>query len=221
MLNEARHAIDEGLELLGEWHPLLQQLGSTEGLVTLNSVADALRLPRIESIPGLVRFLEGYRDQVLLPLDLPIIYRAFGHASRNELRELLALDQSVGNEILLRDFASASRRVGQASLRRLRPLKDERLVQRYLRAMEEGQASGWHSVVYGITLALYSLPIRQGLLHYATQTLTGFFHAAACSLKVSETKGRELLDALVAGLPAFLEKLLLENASEVSRRSPR
>ena len=43
-----------------------------------------------------------------------------------------------------------------------RPLRDQRLVQRYLTAVEQGEAQGWHTLVYGLTLAVYSLPLRQG-----------------------------------------------------------
>ena len=94
----------------------------------------------------------------------------------------------------LRDFASASQRVGRAQLQKLRPLRDERMVQRYLAAVEGGQAHGWHTLVYGMTLVLYSLPLRQGLLGYAQQTTRGFIHAAARGLQLKESACRTLFD---------------------------
>jgi len=54
------------------------------------------------------------------------------------------------------------RRVGQSQLKRFRSLRDHRLVQRYLKAVGEGRAHGWHTLVYGITLSVYSLPLIQG-----------------------------------------------------------
>jgi hypothetical protein len=74
-------------------------------------------------------------------------------------------------------------------------LRDERLVQRYLSAVEFGQANGWHTVVYGITLAMYSLPLRQGLLHYAQQTLGAFANNAR---QGDDTAG---LDELIQQVP--------------------
>ena len=58
-------------------------------------------------------------------------------------------------------------------------MRDQRVVQRYLQAVEGGQANGWHTLVYGLTLAVYSLPLRQGLLGYAHQTTRGFIYSAA------------------------------------------
>ena len=210
MRNQTSHAFEEGIELLGEWHPLLEQLGSAEGLVTLQGVAQSLELPRVESLADLIRFLECYRDKILLPLEFPVIYQAYRHAARNELRELLNLDQRAAQAQPI--FASASRRVGQAGLKRLRPLRDQRLVQRYLRTVDSNEANGWHTVVYGLTLALYSWPVRQGLLHYAGSTLLGFLHPAARRLGLSDADSRQIVSDLSKDLPAALEQLLAQDA---------
>lgn len=196
------------MELLGELHPLLTQLGSVEGLITLSSVTKTLGRCKVDSFETLVLFLEAYRSQILLPWELPVIYRAYRHASRNETRELIALDQKIGGQQLLRDFASASRRVGKSQLQRLRPLRDERVVQRYLRAVEKRQAQGWHTLVYGLTLALYSFPVRQGLMTYARRMLSGFTHAAARPLRLSESDCQELVESLCKRLPAGIESTI-------------
>src|SRR4030095_4053965 len=165
--------------MLGEPHPLIEQLGSTEGLVTLSSLSAALRCRRADSRPSLELFLQTYRSHFLLPLELPNIHQAYVHTAGYEIRELIALDRGLEGKVLFEDFANASRRVGRSQLSRLRPLRDERIVQRYLRAVEAGEAHGWHTVVYGLTLAIYSLPLRQGLQNYARQTLRGFIHSVA------------------------------------------
>ncbi len=207
-LKQAGPVASEGLEHLGELHPLLEQLGSVEGLVTLSAVAASLQRPRVESAATLALFLQAYRMEILLPWELPAIFRAHAHASRNETRELIALDQSLDGQRLLPDLIAASRRIGQSQLKRLRPLRDARVVQRYLQAVEAGQAQGWHTLVYGLTLAVYSLPVRQGLVHYARQTLRGFIYAAARSLQLAEADCRQLLEELEADLPGALEELL-------------
>lgn len=98
---------------------------------------------------------------------------------RGELRELIAQDQRLNEQIGLTPFAAPSRRTGRLQLARLSPLRDDRIVQRYLAAVKSGKAHGWHTIVYGLTLALYSLPLRQGLLHYAQETLTTLAKNAA------------------------------------------
>ncbi len=207
-LNGNNLAAPEAIELLGECHPLLEQLGSADGLLTLSGVATALRLPKVDSLAALGSFLRAYQAKVLLPLELPAIYRAHHHASRNQYRELLALDLEIAGRSHQNSFAAASRRVGRSQLQRLRPLRDERVVQRYLQAVEQEQAQAWHTIVYGLTLAVYSLPVRQGLLSYARQTLQGFIHAAARPLQLTASECGQALTVLCAELPGQLEAIV-------------
>jgi urease accessory protein UreF len=73
-------------------------------------------------------------------------------------------------------------------------------------------AHGWHTLVYGLTLEVYSLALRQGLLGYAHQTTRGFIYAAARTLQLSEHQCRELFESLCAELPRAVEGLLSEQA---------
>jgi urease accessory protein UreF len=197
-----------GVAILGDLHPLLDQLGSTEGLVTLAAAAGSLRVPEVTSVESLVGFLAAYKKQLLLGLELPSIQKAYRHACGNETRELIGLDQEMARLSIPAHFADASRRIGQGQLQRLRPLRYERLVQRYLLAVEDARANGWHTLVYGITLALYSVPVRQGLLNYARQVLYGFVHAAAKALRLTEQFCRQLVEGLCEDIPEQLEVLL-------------
>lgn len=209
----------ESTELLGDWHPLVQQLGSSEGLVTLSTASHSLQLTSVSDVASLRQFLEAYQSHVLIPCELPAIQRAFRHASRNETRELIAFDNEIAAEPLLAPFASASRRVGQAQLKRFRPMRDIRLVQRYLRAIDDQLAHGWHTLVYGVTLAIYSLPILQGLASYERQTLMGFIHAVSPSLRLSEQDCRNILEDLSPALPRTIEPILGED--DESPRRPK
>jgi urease accessory protein len=198
-------------DLLGDLHPLIEQLGSAEGLAALADAANSLPLRQITTASGLQNFLQNYHAKILQPLELPAIQRAFNHASRNELRELIAYDRQLADEPLHQSFATASRRVGQSQLQRLRPLRDHRLVQRYLAAVELGEAHGWHTLVYGLTLSVYSLPLRQGLCGYARQTTRGFIQSAARSLALRETDAAKILEELSPAIPAAVESLLAQS----------
>jgi len=91
-------------------------------------------------------------------------------------------------------------------------LRDERIVRRYLEAVERKEANAWHTLVYGLTLAIYSLPLRQGLLGYAHQTVRGFIYSAARMLDLSERACRQLFDELCEDLPLAIESQLKESA---------
>jgi urease accessory protein UreF len=213
MVKQTTLALNDAAEWLGDWHPLAEQLGSADGLLTLASVSSELKLPPVHDTVSLERALRQYQEHILLPLELPAIQAAHGHASRNELRELIALDQELQSQPVLQKFAAASRRVGQGQLQKLRPLRDQRMVKRYLHAVEIGLAHGWHTLVYGLTLEIYSLALRQGLLGYAHQTTRGFIYSAARMLQLSERQCRDLFETLCADLPQAVEEVLTRKAA--------
>jgi urease accessory protein UreF len=203
--------------LLGDPHPLLEQLGAPEDLAAPALASAALQFQTIRSLPALRGFLQTYHAELLVPLEFPVILRAHGHSVRHEVRELIALDRQLAEEPKLKEFAVASCRVGQRQLHRLRPLRDLRLVRRYLAAVEEGQAHGWHTLVYGVALGIFSLPLRQGLLNYAQHTLGGFIDRAARPLALTQGQCRELQSLACAALPKAVDNLLAPDGQWVLR----
>lgn len=189
-------------ELLGDSHPLLDQLGTPDGLAVRSTITGALEFSRVRDLPSLRAFLDNYHAQVLRPVELPAIVSACQHAARGEARELIALDQKLAGEMVIRDFALASCRVGQRQLSKLRPMRDQRVVQRYLAAIEAGDARGWHTLVYGVSLAMFSVPLRQGLQNYIEQTARGFIERAARPLRLSESHVAELSAHYFLAAPA-------------------
>lgn len=191
----------EPVEWLGSCHPLVEQLGSASAAGLLGSESAVLRARPVTTPGELREFLHDYQRRLLFPLELPVIRRAWRHAGRNELRELLRFDRELAAEPRLQAFAAASRQAGQTQLRRFRPLHDVRFVRRYLAALERGDAHAWHSVVFGVTMWVFHLPLYQGLLGYARQTTRGFVHAAAPGLRLTEGEAMLLLRELQAALP--------------------
>ena len=80
-------------------------------------------------------------------------------------------------------------------------------IQRYLSAVESGRAEGWHTLVYGLTLAVYSFPLRQGLLHYARETISGLALAATEPGTFIDPACQEMLETILARLPEAVERL--------------
>ena len=216
---ESGAARSEAENLLGDFCALLRQLGVRGALPARHSPL-APPFQRITSLPALQSFLDTYLTQILLPLELPAIVEACGRVRRGQARELIALDRQLAGEARLAPFASASRKIGALQLQRLKPLRDERTVQRYLCAVESGRAGGWHTLVYGLTLAVYSFPLRQGLLHYARETLSGLARAAAGPATFFDPACQEMLETFLARLPEAVEPAIppCDVASDKSRR---
>jgi hypothetical protein len=175
MITRANSAPHHGLALTSELGGLLDQIGSPAKL----DVGDVFNfVASLKSFEKFRQFLNNYESLVLTPIELPTIFEAHHHTARYECREVIALDRRLGEESHLKSFARVSQQVGQLQLKRLRPLREHRVVQRYLTALEAGEAFGWHTVVYGISLALFSTPLRQGLAAYSGQVFATFLNSA-------------------------------------------
>ncbi len=193
--------------LTGEAGSLVEALGSAAAQVSLGALAELVGMRRPASFEDLRAFLVRFRTQFLEPLELPTIREAYGFASRGQVRELLELDRSLKPRYGHSAFAEASRHVGRTELRRLRPLQD-RTLQRYLAAVESGEATGWHVVVFGLLLALFSLPLRQGLAHYAARTQESLLNSAALDLEVPTGALDELAREASARSELMLQQIL-------------
>ena len=201
-------------EILGELTALTAQLGAPD-VAELTQVSPEGELCKIRNLPELRRFLKDLVTHSVVARELPVILRAFQHAQRGESRELIALDAGLQSTATAHALSSASQRVGRSQLRKLRPLRDERTVQRYLAAVERGEASAWHTIVYGLVLALFSMPLRQGLLHYASQTLNGFVQSAAGRLGLTTAACEELVDECARELSTAIDGILRMESPEL------
>lgn len=208
MLDANVRTQEAGLELLGELHQLGEQLGRPQELISWQKPPGPIEFCAPKNLKSLRVFLETYRSQILIAHELPAILAAFYHSSRYEVRELIALDCRLGQEAKLQRFAIASQFLGTTQLQKLRPLHDQRLVRRYWDAVENGEAHGWHIVVYGIILSLYSLPLRQGLLNYGEQVMRGFVNTAKLASSPTDEQRRKLCSSLCSPLRRAVEVLL-------------
>lgn len=159
---------------------------------------------------GVRRFLEDYGGRCLVPLEWPGIVRAWALTSEGRGHELVQFDREWGGVACGFPFLEASRAVGRRQLGRLRPLRDARAVQRYVRAVDEGLASGWHVVVYGAAVATFSIPLRQGLMHFASQVLAGLAARVPVSEGIPEAVRAQCLDEALATVSARLGTCLPE-----------
>lgn len=190
--------------LVGDPHPLAVRIGAP--FSTDRGLANAVAPPPgVVDVASLAGFLGWYRRELLVPVEFPAIRRAWDHHARYELRELIDLDLRLAQDPRVRPFAAASRAVGRSQLRRLLPMRDQRLVRRYYEAVDCGRANGWHVLVYGVVLGLFSLPLRQGLQHYARQAVAGFIERAAGPLRLRVATCDRLFEEATVDLGTDLE----------------
>lgn len=106
---------------------------------------------------------EGCLERV----ELPCILAAYQCAREGRTRELMALDRALAGGAPWLAYREISRAVGHRILLGLAPLRDDRMMARYLKAVDSGGSPGHHLVVYGLLMAIYGQPLRQGLADYA------------------------------------------------------
>ena len=191
-----------------DFRALEEQLGSPDEATAISSAAFASALTDIRTPDQLREFVAHFQAKTLAQDELPTILRAYNHARRNEAREIIALDRSLKDGFPSEALANASERVGRNQLRKMRGLKTERVVTKYWDAVYKKEAYGWHTVVFGVVLAVYSIPLRQGMNHYGQQTIRGFIEAGGASLKLRAPVINELESTLLADMPAIVERAL-------------
>lgn len=195
--------------ILGNVQELSRQLGSPD-LMLQDSAALFLHTESIKDVQSLEKFLTKFRDEVLAAVDLPVICRAHQLASANQGVELISFDQEFGKRPQLGKLTLPSREAGKRQLKRMHPLRDHKVVQKYLRAHENGSAAGWHSIVYGLTMAVYAIPLRQALLNYSEKTISVMAESAMFSRQFSVLECQALVEKVLATLPAIVEQVLKE-----------
>jgi urease accessory protein UreF len=187
---------------------LVSRLGDAGEALSAAGLAAALALPALAGREELPAFLATFRERLLLGVELPAVYRAAGHAAAGEARELVALDAALAPRFPRGAFAAASRRVGRHQLRRLHPLRDVRVVRRYLAAVEAGAAPGHHVVVFGLVVGVFMLPPRPALAHYALVTHGTLARLAGAPLGADEACLAALEAAARGEVEAALHALL-------------
>ena len=198
--------------LLGEVRMLVARVGLPEAV-------DAQRVPAfllpsaLQTLADWQIFEAGRLRETLVDSEWPMIIQAHRMTQLGQTRELIALDKSwaVATARLpaaLTAAREAGAGIGRRQVERLRPLRDQRLVQRYLAAIESGEARGWHPLVYGVVLAVFALPLRQGLAAYARQMAAGFLAATPLAGEWTAAQQTELLDAVEIRWQPALNQLL-------------
>ena len=74
--------------------------------------------------------------------------------------------------------------------------------------MDRGEATGWHVIVFGILLAVFSLPLRDGLVHFATRTQASLVESASTAIAVTRPERDRLREESEAPLPAAIQQVL-------------
>ena len=190
-------------------HPYEVQLDALEDVLSADLVAGALGMGPLTSADELAVALERYRTTLLEPIELPTLTKAQRLASRGRTKELIALDQDfLGNHPEWLPLSTGSTRFGRDYLSRLRPLRDERVVQRMLEAVQAGKTPGHHHIVFGLTMAVYSIPARQGLADYAQGALEALISSAAGKLNLTQEDRAELLAPSQTHLPSAIDRMV-------------
>jgi urease accessory protein UreF len=90
-------------------------------------------------------------------------------------------------------------------------MKDHRTVWRYCDAIRTKKAFGWHTVVYGVVLAAFSIPIRQGIVNYCEQLINGFADSAAARLDLGAEDLALVKLETIAEMSLFIDQAVTRN----------
>jgi hypothetical protein len=97
-----------------DWRAIEEKLGSPEDATSVSAVLFSPAIKGIRNLEELKKLLHAFQHDTMAAIELPTVLKAYHHATRGEARELIALDQSLGNAFQLEALANASRRVGRS-----------------------------------------------------------------------------------------------------------
>ena len=202
-------APDNGRLPVNRRHPYEAQLDALEGVLCADLVGAATGHGQLTTREGLAERLAAYRHTLLEPVELPAISRAQALAAAGRAKELIALDNALlGDHPEWLQMAPGSTRFGNDYLARLRPLRDERVVQRLMDAARLGHMPGHHLTVFGLTMAVFSIAPRQGLADYAQAALAAVVATAAGKLKLTQAEREALLAPTRDTLPDAISRMV-------------
>lgn len=183
-------AVQYVLTLTGDPHPLIYALGPRpqKSCYQLTRIS----IPQVNDLSSLRQFVEWYAEEVLIKAEAPAIVQAAEYQRHYCPRELIELDKRLCSVPPLIQFQNASHTIGRSQLRRLLPMRDQKIVRIYYQAVQSGNAVGWHFLVYGLVLGLFYIPYRQGLVAYAKQTCRQFLIVGASRLGLPGDEVRQL-----------------------------
>ena len=168
----------------------------------------------VRDLRGLRSFLSRYEQGILRVIELPAVHSAYWYANRGQFKELMALDAELSENEALAPFAEASLAVGREHLRMLKPMYDQRMMQRFRKCVVAGEARGWNPVVFGMFLSIHSVPVREGLLQFGRQIWSGFINSAQEAHGLKSAECSELLSEYLDRLPGWIEEVISQPASE-------
>ncbi len=205
-------AADPPAEFHGDARELLRSVGSAETLSGTARLERSASFVRPKDAASLDVFLSRYTDEILIPVELPAVLDAWSFAEAGHARELIELDRELLRDERLKPFRDASCAVGRRQLSKLRPLRDQRVTQRYWKAMDNGEAAAWHTLVFGVMTSVYSIPVRQALAQLAGQTLGGFAFSAAGDYQLRLDDCRTVVAEQAERLPERINRLIQEDS---------
>ena len=173
--------------------------------------AQPLDIEGVTDLRGLRLFLERYEREVLRPIELPTVQSAYWFANRGQFRELLELDAELSANDSLIPLARASLSVGREQLRLLKPMYDQRMVQRFRKCVVAGEARGWNPIVFGMFLSIHSIPVREGLMQFGRQIWSGIVNGVQESCDLSDEDCNALLGETIDRLPDWIEEVIAQS----------
>ena len=182
---------------MSEYAPMLNQL--------------PLEIETVTSLRELRVFLARYEKEIFCDIELPAVHSAYWFANRGQFKELLSLDAELTANPTLQLFSEESLYVGRQHLRMLKPMYDQRMLQRFRKCVINGDAKGWNPIVFGMFLSIHSVPVREGLLQFGRQTWSGFINGIREQRDLPELECSLLLKEHMDRLPTWIENVVVES----------
>jgi urease accessory protein len=163
-----------------------------------------VRLGRVHDADSMRSYIEGHIWPALIHFELPVVRLAQEAARRDDLEELVALDEILDAAKSARELREASRVIGRRRLHAFLDVAPSSLLVRLASLVDEEKTSGHHAVIFGAGLA--SFPLNALLVAWAFQSINGVCLAAPKLLRIGQEAVQRVLSSVLSGIQEKIER---------------
>lgn len=151
---------------------------------------------RVEDADDLRALLETYLRRQVGPAELVALRAAHAASEAGDVDALRAADRRLAAVTLPAEFRESAQRSGDGLCSLQRDLRDDPLLDRYARLVDDGEAPGNYAVVLGLATGVAGVDRREACLLHVNGFCTGLLGAAQRLLSLGHTDAQRILDDL-------------------------
>lgn len=154
-------------------------------------------------------FVHNMITNNLLYNDASFVKLAYEIALRNDISELIALDQECAALKAPIEIKQASRKLGTRLIKIFDRQTTSPIVTKYQAAISKQDAEGHYSIIFGLYAALFEIPIHEAIYAFLYNATVGMVTNAVKLVPLSQLSGQDILFRMQDVIQSSVSQILI------------